>query len=209
MKSAKRDRDLEFMFEMGTLRYLDRTWVQFLRQNVASVAEHIFRVIWIALVIAKHEKVTDTDRIVKMALVHDISESRTGDTHYISRQYVTQDEKLAITDVLHKTILKDEFLSLWKEYEERKTIESKIVKDADNLDVDLELHEQPLVDPELRKSWQPIRSKAVYNKLYTKTAKRFWRQIQSSNPHDWHRLGRNRFVAGDWSQPAVKKTRKK
>ncbi len=196
----KRNRDLEFLFEVGTLRYIDRSWIQFLRVGVGSIAEHIFRVIWIALVIAKSEKKGDISTIIKMALVHDITESRTGDVHYISRQYNDRKEDLAIEDMLDKTVLKEEFLPLWHEYEMRESIEAKIVKDADNLDVDMELRELPLVDQKLKDSWQPMRSRAVYNALYTKTAKRLWKQIQRANPHDWHRSGRNRFVAGDWAE---------
>ena len=90
----RRDRDLEFLNEIGTLRFIKRSWIQFLRSDVASISEHMFRMAWIALVIAKHEKVKDTGKILKMVLVHDITESRTGDPHYVSRQYVKIDEEV-------------------------------------------------------------------------------------------------------------------
>ena len=194
----RRDRDLEFLNEIGTLRFIKRSWIQFLRSDVASISEHMFRMAWIALVIAKHEKVKDTGKILKMVLVHDITESRTGDPHYVSRQYVKIDEQLAIDDMLEGTALKDEFKALWKEYEERKSIESKIVKDADNLDVDMELRDYAGRDKQLYTKWRPTRT-AVYKRLFTKTAKRLWKEIHTSNPHDWHINGRNRLVAGDWS----------
>ena len=194
----KRDRDLEFLYEIGTLRFIKRSWVQFLRSDVASISEHIFRMAWIALVIAKHEKVKDTAKIVKMVLVHDIAESRTGDPHYVSRQYVKIDEKLAISDMLEGTAISDEFTALWKEYEDRKSIEAKIVKDADNLDVDMELRDYAGRDKQLYTKWRPTRV-AVQKRLFTKTAKRLWKEIRQSNPNDWHIKGRNRLVAGDWS----------
>lgn len=194
----KRDRDLEFLYEIGTLRYIKRSWVQFLRSDVASISEHIFRMAWIAMVIAKHEKAKDTAKILKMVLVHDIAESRTGDPHYVSRQYVKLNEDLAITDMLEGTAVEKEFKALWKEYEERKTIEAKIAKDADNLDVDMDLRDYAGRDKELYTKWRPTRV-AVYKRLYTKTARRLWKQIHTSNPHDWHIMGRNRLVAGDWS----------
>jgi putative hydrolase of HD superfamily len=155
---------------------------------------------WIALIIAKHEGVKDTGKIVKMALVHDITESRTGDAHYISRQYVKRDEDLAIADMMEGTAIEDEFVELWREHEKKLSIEAKIVKDADNLEVDFDLREQPFEDEKRRAGWQPVRTQAVYDRLYTKTAKKMWKAIQSSNPHDWHRLGRNRFNAGDWKK---------
>jgi len=200
MAAKKLSRDLDFLYEVGSLRHMVRTWTQFMRNDVANISEHIFRVIWIAIMIAKYENVKNVDKIIKMALIHDVSESRTGDVHYLSREYTVRNEETAIHDILKGTVLEDEYEALWKECEERKTIEAQIVKDADNLDVDIELHEQPFMDEHLRKNFKLMRKKAVYNHLYTKTAKKMWLEIQSSNPHDWHILGRNRFNAGDWKQ---------
>lgn len=193
----KRNRDIELLHELGTLRFIKRSWIQFLRSDVASISEHMFRMAWIALIIAKHEKVQDTGKIVKMVLVHDITESRTGDPHYVARQYVKLDEELAISDMLSETVVESELKEIWHEYEQRKSIESKIVKDADNLDVDMELRDLATRDPKLYSDWRATRQ-AVYTNLYTKTAKRLWKEIHDSNPHDWHIKGRNRLVAGDW-----------
>lgn len=204
----KRNRDLEFLYEIGTLRHVKRSWAQFLGYDVASISEHMFRMAWIALVLAKYEKVVDTGKILKMVLVHDITESRTGDPHYISRQYVTLNDELAIEDMLGGTPLHEEFVSLWREYEERTSIESKIVKDADNLDVDFELKEYADRDNELYTRWRPTRQ-AVYKRLFTKSARRLWKEIHASNKHDWHIWGRNRLIAGDWSKKARPMKRKK
>lgn len=199
MAQKKFSKDLDFLYEIGSLRHLVRTWTQFVRSDVANISEHLYRVTWIALVIAKHEKVKNTDKIMKMALVHDISESRTGDAHYLSRQYVDRREELAIDDILKDTSIGKEFTELWKEYEERKSIEAKIVKDADNIDVDLELNELP-IDERLKSGFQKIRSQAIKRKFFTKTAELMWKEIQTSNPHNWHLSGRNRFNAGDWKK---------
>lgn len=199
MATKKFTKDLDFLYEIGSIRHLIRTWTQFVRSDVANVTEHLYRVIWIALIIAKHEKVKTTDKIIKMALVHDISESRTGDTHYLSRQYVERREELAIEDILAETSLGKEFIDLWHEYEKRESIEAKIVKDADNLDPDLELNELP-IDKRLRTGFQKIRAEAIGKRFFTKTGAQMWKEIQNSNPHDWHLNGRNRFVAGDWKK---------
>ncbi len=47
--------DIKFLYEVGTLRYVDRTWKQTFGVPVANVTEHTFRVMWIAQIIAKHE----------------------------------------------------------------------------------------------------------------------------------------------------------
>jgi putative hydrolases of HD superfamily len=192
-------RDLEFLFEMGTLRFIKRAWVQVLSPEFGNLSEHIFRVAWIAMILAKREKVKNLEKILKMALVHDIAESRTGDVHYISRQYTKRSEELAMKDMLHETSLPD-LEHTWLEYERRECIEAKIVKDADNLDVDMDLLEQEARGSNLRKIFKKHRSQAAFNSLYTKSAREMWKAIQKSNPHDWHLNGRNRFNAGDWAK---------
>ena len=114
------NRDVDFLYELGALRLIDRQWRRFHSQNFANLADHHFRVAWIALVIAAREGgQIDTGKIVKMALVHDIAESRTGDVDYLSRQYVTKDEAGAARDMMDETSVGEEFLALLEEYEKR------------------------------------------------------------------------------------------
>lgn len=171
-----------------------------MNSDFANVSEHIFRVAWIALILAKRENVENTDKLLKMALVHDITESRTGDVNYISRQYTERKEHNAIRDILKDTSLEKEFIELWEECEKRETIEAKIIKDADNLDVDFELKEQSARGGVLDKTLEEIREHVGVNKLYTETAKKIYQSLKSSDPHDWHRMGNNRFNSGDWKK---------
>jgi putative hydrolase of HD superfamily len=194
------DRDIEFLFEVGCLRHINRTWRQFLNPDFENLSEHTLRVVWIALLIAKHEGLEDTGKLVKMALVHDLSESRSVDVHYVSRQFATRHEEAAIQNTLSETALREEFFQLWKEAEERQTLESKIVKDADNLDVDLELKEQAARGFEIREALLPMRKHVGKTKLYTETAKKLWKEIQTANPNDWHVNSINRFNSGDWKK---------
>ena len=197
-KSTNKNRDLELLYELGSLRFIQRTWRHFYNPDFKNLAEHHLSVAWISLMLAKQEGVTNTDKILKLAILHDVAESRTGDVNYIQRQYVERNEDLGIADIFDSTSLRDEFTALWKEYKEMKTIEAQIVKDADMLDVDLELKEQEAKGNNLRKEWVKSRNFVFKHKLYTKTAKKIWKQIQTSNPHDWHRNSRNRLNAGDW-----------
>jgi putative hydrolase of HD superfamily len=198
-------RDLEFLYEVGALRLVPRQWHRFQMPGVADLADHHFRVMWIALVIAAAETKTgakiNTEKMLKMALAHDIAESRTGDVDYLARQYVKRDEELSLLDMFKDTILNDEFISLTTEYEERECIEAKIIKDADNLDVDLELREQSARGNKLPDDWQNNRDFVGRNKLFTKTAKKMYEDIRTSNPHDWHmNAERNRLNGGDWKK---------
>lgn len=189
-------RDLEFLYEIGCLRHIKRTWSRFLTPEFQNLAEHHLRVIWIAMIIAKHEGVKSIEKIVSLAMLHDVPESRTGDVDYLSRQYVKRNEDLGVKDIFAGTVFEKEFISLWKEYEKRDSIEANIVKDADTLDVDMEIQEQEVRGNKIGNSWKNMRLTAA-KKLYTKTAKEIWKAIQTSNPHDWHYKGRNRFISGD------------
>lgn len=192
------ERDIAFLYEIGCLRHIQRTWKQFLNPDFQNLSEHIIRVIWIALTIAKYEGVDNTEKIMKMALVHDLSESRSVDSHYISRQYVERHEEEALSDTLGGTAVADEFLAIWREYEERDCIEAKIVKDADTIDVDLELKEQEYRGLKLGEDTFEGRQYVAQTKLFTETAKEMFFAIQESNPNDWHIKGKNRFTTGDW-----------
>lgn len=191
-------KDINFIYEMGNVRFMDRMWRRFLNADFANLAEHHFRVFWIAMLIASKEKNVDTGKIAKMALLHDIAESRTGDVDYLARQYVTRNEELAIKDMLSGTALEAEFHELWEEYERRESLEAKIVKDADNLDVDFELAERAASGDRLHEKWLENRQFVAGNKLYTATAKEIFIQIKEIDPHEWHLSGRNRRLSGDW-----------
>ena len=191
------DRDLEFLFELTQLRFIKRAWTQVLARDVENLSEHHFRVVWLSMLIAKMEGQGDMEKIMKMAILHDITESRTGDVHYISRQYTKRNEELAIKDMLADTSFAD-YKTIWDEYEKRESIESKIVKDADTLAVDMELVELEFMGNKLKDQFKDHRIKVSQNGLFTQSAKKLWAQMQTANPHNWHLKGRNRLNAGDW-----------
>ena len=194
-------RDTEFLYEIGAMRHIPRQWSRFLGIPFANLTEHHYRVIWIALAIAAQEGATNTDKIMKMALVHDIPESRTGDVDYLARQYVDRHEDKGIADMLKDTSLEAEFVTLWQEYEKRDCIEAKIVKDADNLDIDLELAEQAAMGVTLGERFKPMREHVAATKLFTATAKKMYKTIEATDPHDWHlKADSNRINGGDWKK---------
>lgn len=190
-------RDIEFLYEINCLRFIPRAWVQMMGPNFSNLAEHHLRVTWLALLLAKYEGQGDTGKIAKMALVHDVAESRTGDANYINRIYNTRNEKMAILDVFEGTALKDEMVELWHEYEKRESIESKIVKDADWLDVDFELQEQITKGETHLSPWKNKRH-LVAAKFHTKSAKKLYSLIRKSNPSDWYLNAKSRFTHGDF-----------
>jgi len=193
-------KDIDFLYEVGTLRHVPRVWSQFGGIDFANVAEHTFRVMWISAILAKMEGV-DVGKVIKMALVHDISETRTGDVHYLSRMYTDRNETSAINDSFSDTTLYSEFTELFKEMHDLKSIEAKIVKDADIIDCDFELVEQLWNGNKLSEELVKVRHLA-HKKLQTNAAKQLIKEFLKHSPHDWHTKGVNRATAGDW---AVKK----
>jgi len=191
-------RDLELLYEIGCLRYIPRAWKQFFGPDFANLAEHHLRVIWIAMLLAKYEGKGNIEKIMKMALVHDIGESRAGDVNFVSRMYTKRNESLAIKDILKDTALEKEMVSLWHEYEEYKSIEAQIVKDADTLDVDFELQEQEMKGLKHINVWKKERLSRVGKRFYTKSANKIWQAVLKSNPSDWHKNARSRINSGDW-----------
>lgn len=186
-----KNRDLDFLYEVGALRRLNRAWEQFLNPDAQNITEHTFRVMFLALILARQEKIKSDEKILKFALIHDLSESRTGDFHAGMKLYSNRDENKAAKEIFEDTSLDGEFVKLFLEYEKRDSIESKIVKDADTLDVDLELQEQEVQGNDLKK-YCPDRQ-IYYKKLFTKSAKKMFREIQKSEPHKWHMILRNRY----------------
>lgn len=200
MNNASDERDIDLLFEVGTQRHVDRTWVQFGGPPFANNAEHSFRVAWIAALLAAREG-ANMERVALLAIIHDLSETRTGDSNYLSRQYVKQETQQAMDDAFEGTSAVPVMADAWMEYKTRESLESKIVKDADNLDCDLELAEQAANGNRMHEAVHEVR-KAVNERLYTETAKRWQQLIWKQDPHAWHLRSRNRLNAGDWKGPA-------
>lgn len=183
---ATANRDIEFLYELGSLATLPRGWRQHLGMDCASVLEHTVRVIFLALLLARREGIRDEEKIIKMALVHDLVESRTSDLSYIQKVYVAADEQRASNDLFAGTSLEDLNHQLLAEFERRETPAAKIVKDADNLDVDLELRELEERGSKLPAKWQGFRKLIRHEKLYTQAAKDLWDQLQTVDVAAWH-----------------------
>ncbi len=190
------DRDLEFLYEIGSLRNIPRALVQHLGAACASTLEHTLRVVFLALLIAHREGVNNEGKIIKMALVHDLAETRTADLAYVHKVYTKTDDARAVHDQLVGTVFAD-FEAILKEYEKRQSKEARIVKDADNLDIDLELRELMERGNDVARKKQPLRKLVRDKKLYTKTAKRLWDEIQKSDPSSWHLLANKWLKVSD------------
>ncbi|MEK7461866.1 MAG: HD domain-containing protein [Patescibacteria group bacterium] len=187
-------RDIDFLFEIGSLRNIPRAWQQVLTGKVQNISEHIFRMVMVAWIIAVKEK-ADVNKVLKMCLIHDIAESRTGDISFMHRSYVTRHEELAEMHIFQETALEKEAKVLLKEYNDRKSLEAKIVKDADNLDVDIELKELARIGDSAAIGYQKNhRPEIRTKKLYTQSAQKMWDEIKKTDINAWHQNLVNAWV---------------
>lgn len=186
------NRDLEFLYEIGSLRYLQRGWKQHFGMDVQNVLEHTLRVTFTALMIAEREGKGDANKIMKMALVHDLAETRCTDLSYVQKVYVKADEEMSADHLFEGTSFV-KFREVLAEYEKRESIEAKIVKDADNLEVDLEIKELEQKGSKLPEKWEKLRRFVRDEKLYTETAKKLWDDIKESDVDSWH-IGANKWL---------------
>ena len=168
------------MFEVGSLRRLQRSHLQNLSKTEDSVLDHSFRVGLIGYLLAILAG-ADANKVLKMCLWHDLAEARTGDQNWIHKRYVKAQPEKANRDQFKGTPIEKEARALFKEYQARKTKESVIAKDADILEEVLQLKEYADQGNKEAERWIPYNTKH----LKTSIAKALAKQALNSDIHDW------------------------
>ena len=118
-------------------------WVDAGLKHPESVAGHSYAVAVLAMLISDQTGL-DTQKVVKMALLHDMAEGITGDIVPGSmdpdeKHRLEQEAMLRILDGLPED-LKNAYGSIWREYVAAQTPEARLVHDADRLDMGLQAH---------------------------------------------------------------------
>ncbi|MDR3566680.1 MAG: HD domain-containing protein [Syntrophobacteraceae bacterium] len=172
---------IDFFFELGMLKKTPRSGFQFLGSGGESVADHSFRVAMIGFALARLDANVDPFRVLCMCLVHDLPEARIGDQNYVNKRYVTVDESAAMADLADSLPFGDELKSLLKEYRDSQTDEARLVHDADQLELIVELKEQNDLGNSYASKWIHF----ARQRLVTPTAKKIAEQILSTDSTDW------------------------
>jgi len=177
-----------FFFEIGNLRKVIRAHQQTLLSFDLSdtIASHSFRVTLIGYFLAK-ELEADTDKVIKMCLLHDLEESRSSDHNWVHKRYVKVFEDEIRRDQLENLSNSEELIKLSKEYDERKTLEAKIVKDADLLDETFLLREYAWQGNKEAKDWlKGVETESYHEKMmFTKLAKAIAKEVKRQPPSFW------------------------
>jgi len=171
----------DFLFEVGMLKRTPRTGWQFLGSGAESVAEHSFRSAMIAYALAKADGGIDLGKVLKMALFHDVPEARTGDLNYMNQKYATVDEPRAVADMAAGLPFGEEIIELMREFTGQETPEARLVRDADNLEMLLQLKEHLDVGNKNAADWIPL----SVARLKSEHARSLAQAILEGNSSSW------------------------
>jgi len=170
-----------FLFEAGMLQKTPRSGFQFLGSGSESVAEHVLRTIFIGYTLCKLDPEVNEARVLKLCLVHDLPETRTGDMNYVNKKYVEVNEKKAVDELAQTLSFGEEIRSAINEFNEKKTRESLVAHDADQLALILQLKEYSDLGNKYGQEWIAFAVK----RLCTDTAKRLAEVITETDSSEW------------------------
>jgi putative hydrolase of HD superfamily len=139
---------LELFLEAGNLKKLKRTgWLLRGVPTPESIADHSFRTALITLFLADELRdggvEIDVERALRMALLHDLGEARITDVPLPAQRYFdkVEGERGALKELFGKIERAGEYTALFEEYEGGSTLEGKLVRFADKLEMLLQAYE--------------------------------------------------------------------
>lgn len=103
-----------------------------------SVADHSYGTAIMAMVFSEIKNL-DTEKILKMALLHDLAESIIGD--FIPNEISKDNKKIIENDAMNDILAKlpsniaDQYRIIWKEFQEGITKEAALLHDVDRLEM--------------------------------------------------------------------------
>ena len=139
---------ISVLLELQRLKRLDRAgWV--LRgqsPGAESVAAHSYGVALASMLLADEVRArgveVDAERVLRLALLHDLAEVRTGDlprtaARYYGAEARARAERAAFGDIVSELGARRsaEYDALHEEYEDRASLEARLVKAADIIDL--------------------------------------------------------------------------
>ena len=134
---------LDFFKTAANLKKISRQgWVNKLSlDNPESVADHSYSMAVMSMTISDLGNY-DSERILKMVLLHDLAESKIGDyiPEQISKEKKNKLENDAFCEIIKQLpdIIQSQYLQIWQEYQENTSPESNIVHQIDKLEMVLQ-----------------------------------------------------------------------
>ena len=132
---------IQAYFEFNHLKQLYRQgWLQhgIEPKYCESVAEHSFCVALLGLFLTEQYPELDVNKVVRMALIHDLGEIYAGDftpKDKIDKNQKFKLEKKSVLQVFNKLPHGCQWINLWEEYEQGESAEAKFVRQLDRLEM--------------------------------------------------------------------------
>lgn len=173
---------VNFLQEAEMLSHIPRSGFAFLGSGKQSVAEHSFTMTLVAHVLARlSTEPVNHSRLMLLCLFHDFPEARIGDLNYMQKRYVQANLEQALADIKDASPLGIEIVEIINEYEEGKTLEAQLAKDADQLELLLVLKkEQELGNPRAALWFEN-----ACKRLKTATAQKLATTILHTSTDEW------------------------
>ena len=133
----------DFFFQIAGLKTLPRTgWkVKLNLKDSESVAEHSYMMSVMAMVMSDMKNL-NTEKIIKMSILHDWAESKIGDfmPDEITVEKKTELEEYAMAELLDDlpSKIKNDYYNIWNDYKENLSEESRFVHELDKLEMALQ-----------------------------------------------------------------------
>lgn len=133
-------KQVAFIKEIDKLKYIQRKTKLFNSDRHENDAEHSWHLAMMAMVLAEHSnQPIDILKVLKMVLIHDIVEIDAGDTFIYDsvKNHTNTDEELAAAKRIFGLLpaeQAEEFIAIWKEFEEGLTDEAKFARSMDRFE---------------------------------------------------------------------------
>ena len=171
----------KYIYECGILNKTPRSGLWFLGTGKQSVAEHVLRTTLIGLALSHLVPKANKYKIIMMCLTHDLGEGRTSDLNYVHQKYGSTAEMRALKDIADSIPFGKEVANLFNEFEDRKTLEAKLTRDADQLEWIATLRDEQTKGNVKALSW----AKLAYKRLKTPVGKKIAKMLFATHPDDW------------------------
>jgi putative hydrolases of HD superfamily len=144
----------EFFFQIAELKKLPRSgWkIKVGLDDSESVAEHSYMMSVMSMILSDMKSL-NSEKVLKMAILHDWAESKIGDfmPEQIEYEKKSELENYAMSEILEllPQKIQSEYRDIWDEFLDRNTSEARLVHELDKLEMALQakIYEKD-IDPE-------------------------------------------------------------
>jgi putative hydrolase of HD superfamily len=157
------EKTLQLLLHANRLKAIPRMgWQMRGVSHPESVAEHTFCVAFLAMILADFvEEEVDGERLLAIALLHDLGEAVTGDLpepalRFLPGSAKREAEEAVLREMLGDSPFAENCFDLWLEFEDCTSVEGRLVRDADKLEMMIQAHvyEQSTGNHNLGEFWE-------------------------------------------------------